>query len=182
MRIAVYCSAAENLPEKWRDNARAIGEWLGRSGAELVYGGVEAGLMKVVSDAALGKGARTVGVVPARRLNMASPHIDVAIRTSDLSERKRIMLNISDAFLALPGGIGTLDEIASTLAHLSFTGRKTPVIICNTDGVFSSLIDLFNSFVSNGLMRDNALDNLHVAEDAADAIRILESLNSTTEI
>lgn len=181
MRIAVYCSAANDLPEKWRDEARALGEWLGRNGAELVYGGVEAGLMKVVSEAALSAGSRIVGVVPARRLNMASPHLSVAIRTSDLSERKRIMLNLADVFVALPGGIGTLDEIASTLAHLSFTGRKAPVIICNTDGVFSGLIEQLDSFTRMGLMRTAALENLCVAGEMSEAISILENLNATTE-
>lgn len=179
MRIAVYCSASDELPEHWREDARTLGRWIGLSGAELIFGGVGCGLMKIVSEAARSAGARTVGVVPARRLDMAAPHMSVAIRTSDLSERKRIILNLADAFVALPGGYGTLDEVASTVAHLCFTGRQAPIVLCNTDDIFTPLVEQYRTFAEKGLMRGTSLENLHVTDNIGEAISVLENLNST---
>lgn len=179
MRIAVYCSASDNLPEQWLEDARTLGRWIGRSGSELIYGGVGCGLMKIVSGAARKAGAHTVGVVPARRLDMADTHLNVRIRTSDLSERKRIILNLADAFVALPGGYGTLDRVASSFAHLCFTGRHAPIVLCNTDGIFSPLVEQYRSFTEKGLMRGSSLEILHVTHNIEETINILENLNPT---
>lgn len=175
MRIAVYCSASANLPRQWKDDARALGRWIGSVGGELVYGGVEAGLMKEVAEAARAAGAATVGVVPSRRLDRADRRLDVMIRTSDLVERKRIMLNLADVFVALPGGYGTLDEVASTFAHQSFTGRQAPVILLNADGIFTHLVEQYRTFAERGLMRGEALNGLRVAQSVEEVIEYLEN-------
>lgn len=179
MRIAVYCSAASELPERWHNDAAALGSWIGRNGDELVYGGVEAGLMKTVANATAAAGGRVTGVVPSRRAHMAGRQLTTHIRTSDLSERKRIMLNLADVFVALPGGYGTLDEVATTFAHLNFTGRRTPVILCNSDGVFTPLLEQFQTMIKLGLMRPEMLRKLLVTDNIDEVIQILDKLKKT---
>ena len=89
------------------------------------------------------------------------------------------MINLADAFIALPGGYGTLVEVASTFAHLWFTGSRAPIVLCNSDGVFSPLVEQYRTFAEKGLMRSSSLENLHVTRDIAEAIRILENIKHT---
>lgn len=159
--IAVFCSAADGLPRQWIETASALGRWIGRHGAVLVYGGVEAGLMKTVAEAAKPAGARIVGIVPARRRTAASPLNDIVIPATDLNNRKAAMSHLSDVFVILPGGYGTLDELMTAFAYINFTDQQSKrIILYNPDGLYDGIIAQLDKFVSAGLMRPRCLDCL----------------------
>lgn len=176
MKIAVYCSAASQLPQEWIDDARTLGTWIGTHNAQLIYGGVEAGLMTVVATAAKEAGGRIVGVVPVRRLDKASPLADIKISAADLCERKSAMQMLADTFVVLPGGYGTLDELISTFAQINFTDRGLPIILCNTDGLFDPVLAQLALFVERGLMDAGCMDVLHVARSIEELTAILDGI------
>ena len=161
-RIAVYCSARENLPQHWTDAAAAVGRWIGDRGATLVYGGVDAGLMTIVANAAKKHGAGVVGVIPARLRGRVCPANDIKLCTGSLDERKRTMDILSDIFVVLPGGYGTLDEFATTFSYLNFTGQSRPIILANLDGIYNPLLAQLEAMLAAGLLDAHALNNLHV--------------------
>lgn len=158
MKIAVYCSGTDNLPERWQQGAALTGTMIGRAGAQLVYGGVDSGLMRIVARAAHDAGAKIIGIVPSRRKELASPLNDIHIPTGDLSDRKGIMQTLADAYVVLPGGYGTIDELMSAFSNINFTGRTTPIVIYNPDGVFDNLLAQLQHTAALGLMRSNCLD------------------------
>lgn len=167
MKIAVYCSSVENLPANWIEGARVTGEWIGSHGAEMVYGGVDAGLMTVSAQACKDAGGKVIGVVPWRRADRASELNDVRVAASDLNERKGCMQLLADAFVVLPGGYGTLDEFASSFAYINFTHhRDKRVILYNPDGLYDAILAQLDTFVSRGLMDADRLDILQVVTEA----------------
>ncbi len=178
--VAVYCSASEGLPEQWMAAAREIGLWIGRSGSTLVYGGVDAGLMRVVAEAVKSCGAgRITGVVPELRSNMASPLNDVSIAVSGLSERKSAMCGMSDVFVVLPGGYGTLDEFFTTLACLRFNGVDSKTIVLyNPDGLYDSLLNQFDTLMRSGLMNSHSLDYVKVVNGTHGLTGCLDNLKT----
>lgn len=174
MKIAVYCSASENLPDTWREAARRLGRWAGSRKASIIYGGVHSGLMKETAVASHAAGAKMVGVVPAGRHDMRSRLNDLNISVGGLSDRKNVMQTLGDAFVILPGGYGTLDEFASVFAYLNFTAQYKPVVLCNFDGIYDPLLAQLNLMVDRGLMTPEKLSVLHVVTSADDMETILE--------
>lgn len=160
MRIVVYCSSVDNLPEQWQQAAAEVGAWTASIGACLVYGGVHSGLMHIAAQAAKDGGGEVVGIVPARRLRHASPLNDIKVPTSDLNDRKGVMQMLGDAFIVLPGGYGTLDEFTTSFSYLNFTRQKRPIIIVNLDGIFDPIMSQFALMVERGLMQEHAMSLL----------------------
>ncbi len=179
MKIAVYCSAAENLPAHWQKGAEIVGNWIGKHNAQLVYGGVNAGLMTVTARACKDAGGTVVGVVPQRRSSQASPLNDVRVPTSDLNDRKGVMQLLADAFIVLPGGYGTLDEFATSFSYINFNlHRDKRIIIYNPDGLYDHLLAQLNKFVELKLMDAERLDILRIATSHEQLIEYLEQINS----
>lgn len=164
MNITVYCSSVDGLPQLWQDGARSVGQWIGAHGAQLVYGGIDSGLMHQVADAARRSGATVVGVVPSRKRGAASALNNVTIATEDLSDRKGTMQVLADVFVVLPGGYGTIDELAGAFSYLNFTQQYRPLIIFNPDGVFDHLLAQLRNSCAQGLMHDGRLDIIHEAK------------------
>ncbi|MBD5182675.1 MAG: TIGR00730 family Rossman fold protein [Bacteroidales bacterium] len=176
LRIAVYCSAREGLPESWKESARRVGQMIGSKGATLVYGGVDAGLMSIVANNVKVAGGRVVGIIPARLRNRYCPANDIQLSTGSLHERKRVMDIMSDLFIVLPGGYGTLDELATTFSYLNFTHQKRPVILLNLDGVYDPLIAQFEVMKSYGLLDAHTLDILHISPDVDHLAGIIDRI------
>lgn len=175
LKIAVYCSASYNLPSEWVEAAAQVGHWIGSAGATLVYGGVDAGLMRVLAQSVkAGTNGRIIGVVPQLRSQMASPLNDVVIPTEGLSDRKANMQQMADVFVVLPGGYGTLDEMISALAYISFNRcDNKSIIIFNPDGLFDHILAQFDTMISRGLMSVSCLECMTVATSVEDIIAIL---------
>lgn len=152
-RIGVFCGAKPARPE-YLELAREFGSWLGRHGIGLVYGGGGTGLMGAVAEAAHVAGSYVTGVMPHHLLGEENPqprHIELyVVRT--MHERKALMYQLSEAFVALPGGMGTLDELmeVSTWAKLGLHSK--PVLVLNHDGFFDGLLSWLGVAVREGMM------------------------------
>lgn len=174
MKIALYCSAKENLPPQWCQCARTLGQWIATENHWLVYGGVDAGLMTIAAQAAAQAHGHIVGVVPRRRADRVCRFNSETIHTADLSERKRIMMLLSDIFVALPGGYGTLDELATTFSHICFTSAIAKhIILVNLDGVFSPLLDQLRLMAKYGLADAKMLKFISVVDSEEQLINEL---------
>lgn len=180
MNIALYCSSAEELPPYWQQAAAAVGQWIGLHGATLVYGGVDAGLMRVAARECKSAGGNVVGIVPQRRNAMASPLNDVRIPASDLNDRKAVMQLLADIFVVLPGGYGTLDEFATSFAYINFTNRTDkPIILFNPDNIYGHLLAQLDEMARHGLMRPQAAEILHTARSIEELTGALDRFYST---
>ena len=162
--VAVYCSAAGALPAQWIETAREVGRIIAEKDAALVYGGVDAGLMREVADSVkLARSGRVIGVVPALRAAMASSQNDDRIDTAGLDDRKAVMQDMADVFVVLPGGYGTLDELTGALAYIRFnhiTDEK--ILLYNPDSLYDHLLAQFETMISRGLMSQDCLDTIEV--------------------
>ena len=173
MEVCVFCSANELAPQ-YVEAAREVGRWIGREGHTLVYGGAALGLMEVVARAAREAGAMVVGVVPAilERTGRASDCSDVRLLCDSLDDRKRLMVERSDLFVALPGGVGTLDEVFTVAAAASIGYHHKRVVLYNVGGFWDSLLALLADLKAKGVMRPGLDRSLPVATSVEELQRI----------
>lgn len=141
-RIAVFCSASQNIDDIYAEKARELGAWMGDNGKCLVYGGSNSGLMEVIAAEAKAHGAMVMGVVPTivEERGKTSDNCDVVFRTDNLSDRKDVMLRESEVAVALPGGVGTLDEIFTVMASATIGYHHKQVILYNINGFWNGVI------------------------------------------
>ncbi|ERJ74924.1 TIGR00730 family Rossman fold protein [Prevotella melaninogenica] len=164
MNIAVFCSANNNIDPDYFRAAEVLGRWIGANGHTLVYGGGNSGLMECIGKAVHEAGGRTVGVIPrimeeGRRV---SDYVDVEIPCEDLSDRKAIMMERSDEFYALPGGIGTIDEVFTVASAATIGYHHKKVTLCNVKGFWDSLITLLNDHQQKGMIRGEYHDYIEI--------------------
>ena len=128
------------------DSARQIGEWIGQTGKTLIYGGASLGLMECVARAVKENGGKVIGVVPTlqEEKNSVSTQPDEIIHTFNLSDRKDIMLQEADVMVALPGGVGTLDEVFHVMAGATIGYHSKQVIFYNVEGFWNGLLDFLS--------------------------------------
>lgn len=141
MKIAVYCSAKDVIPEEFLKLGEALGRWIGENGHTLVYGGATGGLMTRVSNAAKVSGAEVIGVVPERivRSGRKADNCDTLYWVRSMSERKQCMRTMADCFVCLPGSYGTLDEMFDAIASGTVGEHHKPVYIVNYKGFYDGL-------------------------------------------
>jgi uncharacterized protein (TIGR00730 family) len=155
MRVCVFAASSNKIDNQYFTAASKLGSLLAEAGTEVVYGGGGIGLMGSLADAVLENGGKITGVLPSFMKDEGWGHHSVQemILTPDMGERKRRMFAMSDAVIALPGGVGTLEELteAITLKQLSlFNG---PIIILNTLGFYKSLLDFLENMIDNNFLR-----------------------------
>ena len=142
MRIAVYCSAKDAIPEEYLALGDALGRWIGENGHTLVYGGATGGLMTRVSDAAKAAGAHVVGVIPPRIIaaGRQATNCDYLIEVNNMSERKQRMRDEADVSVCLPGSYGTLDEMMDATSSGIIGEHKKLIYVLNYKGFYEPLI------------------------------------------
>ncbi|CAL9537651.1 TIGR00730 family Rossman fold protein [Streptomyces sp. enrichment culture] len=173
MNICVFLSAAD-LDDRYTGPAREFAELLAKGGHTLVWGGSDAGLMKVVADAAQQAGGRLVGVSVEFLAHKARPGCDEMVMTKDLAERKAELLARSDAIVIMVGGTGTLDE-ATEILELKKHGLHTkPVVLLNTAGFYDGLKQQFRRMEAEGFLPLPLADLVFFAEDGVSALAYLE--------
>lgn len=152
--ICIYCASSQNVAEAYFDGARQMGEALARRGHSLVYGGGKVGLMGVLADAVLENGGKVVGVIPEKLVDLELAHEGATelVVTSGMHERKATMAERADAFVALPGGFGTFEEITEVIAHHQLEYHAKPCIILNQNGFFDHLVAMFDHAHSEGFI------------------------------
>jgi len=173
--VCVFCGSAPGTRPEYAQAARQVGAEIGRRGWTLVYGGGHVGLMGIVADAALRSGTRVVGVIPRFLYELEVGHGGLAALeiVATFAERKQRMGELSDAFLSLPGGVGTMDEFFEawswTLAQL----QDKPSGLLNVGGYYDHLVAFLDRAVADGLLLRRGRDALTVS---ADPIALLEAL------
>ena len=154
-RVAVFCGSSNRARPKYFDAARAVGQALAARGIEVVYGGGHVGLMGAVADAALRAGGKVIGVIPEKLQALEVGHTGLTELhiVPGMHPRKALMAELSDAFIALPGGMGTLDEVfeAATWTQLEYQAK--PVGLLNIGGFFDGLVAFLNHSTAEGFMR-----------------------------
>ena len=177
MNICVFCSANQQLDPDFFQLTESFGRWAADNGHTIVFGGNDSGLMHAVSKAAKENGGRVIGVVPhvIEQRGMLSPYLDIHIPTETLSERKDLMMEHSDVFVVLPGGIGTLDEIFTVASAASLGYHHKPTVLYNMKGFWNSLIAMMDDLQTRGVIRGNWQDSIAVANTLDDIQTFLES-------
>lgn len=166
MRIAIYCGSSSGNDPRFSTAAAQLATFLAAQGVGIVYGGGNIGLMGVIADAALAAGGEVIGVIPESLMAKELGHRQVTelIVTQSMHERKQRMVDLSEAFIALPGGYGTLDELFETLTWLQLGFHRKPVGLLNVAGFFDSLLRFLDEVRDRGFLRPLHRDNLLVAE------------------
>lgn len=145
-KIAVFCSASDAIEPVFMEKARELGAWLGQHRKWLVYGGSNTGLMEALARSATENGAMIMGVVPTKleEHGRVSDLLDVTFHSVNLSDRKDIMLQEADVAVALPGGVGTLDEIFHVMASATIGYHEKKVIFYNVNGFWNGILDFLS--------------------------------------
>ena len=158
--ICVYCSAVSGVPEPYKKTAGEIGAALAVRKLKLIFGGGRMGLMGVVADAALAAGGEVVGVMPKALRSREIQHTGVTQLhvVPDMHTRKSMMIELADAFIVLPGGLGTLDEALEALTWKRLRLHQKPIIIFNQDGFWDPLLVLFHHLHDKGLAHPGDLE------------------------
>jgi hypothetical protein len=174
MKICVFCSANQQIDPAFFSMTEELGKWAAKNGHAIVYGGVNQGLMECVGKAAKENGGRTIGVVPTvvEKTGRTSDYVEIEIPCDNLSDRKQLMMDQSDVFIALPGGIGTIDEIFTVASSATIGYHNKPVILYNMKGFWNTLIALLDDLQDKGMIRGNWRDYIKTA----DSIEEIESL------
>lgn len=166
-RICVFAGSGAGNQEAYRKAAQRLGEALAGRGAELVYGGGHTGLMGHLADAALGAGGRVVGIIPEalRRPELAHEGVTRLEVVATMHERKQRMAELADAFIALPGGIGTLEELCEIVTWAQLGLHAKPCGLLNAGAYYDPLIAFLDAMVAEGFLRPGQRDLLHEGED-----------------
>ena len=175
MNITVYLGANEGNDPKLKEAVRELGMWIGKSGNSLVYGGSKCGLMGELAESVLTAGGEATGVEPQFFID-AGYEYDALTRlivTSDMAERKTKMIELGDAFIAFPGGTGTLEEISEVMSKVVPGHTDKPCIIYNLNGYYDHLRALLSEMVSHGLADEKKLGGISFAADLDGIKRIL---------
>lgn len=173
--ICVFCGSGAGASPEFTEAARLVGALLAQKGVGLVYGGGDIGLMGEVARSALAHGGRVTGIIPdflIRREHMPDPAEQgrETIIVSDMHTRKRLMYERADAFLALPGGIGTLEELVEMMTWAQLGRHRKPVLLANINGFWDPLVALLRHMSSAGFIRSGFEVNYLVADNAADIL------------
>ena len=175
MNITVYLGASYGSNPLFADAARELGSWIGRSGNTLVYGGSKTGLMGELATSALDAGAEVIGVEPQFFIDaeVQLPGLTQLIVTQNMAERKQKMIELGEAFVAFPGGTGTLEEIAEVMSLVSLGKLSAPCILYNLDGYYDHLRALLAHMVDEGLSTPERQQGIHFAGSLAEIAEVL---------
>lgn len=170
--ICVYCGSRSGNDAAFTEVARATGQWIGAHGGQLVYGGGRNGLMGVVADAALAAGARVTGIIPASMVEKEWGHTgctDLQV-VDTMHERKRRMAEQADAFVALPGGIGTLEEFFEAWTWRQLGYHDKPVGLLNLNGYYDSLLTFLHGSVAQDFMAPWQMDLIRTGDSVPELL------------
>lgn len=173
--VCVYCGSRTGAEPRYREEASQLGRALAARGVRLVYGGGSIGLMGIAADAALANGGQVTGVIPRFLAGKEIAHAGLTelVVTASMHERKQVMFDRSDAFLALPGGFGTLDEVFEMITWRQLGRHVKPVVLVNTAGYFDHLVAHIERSIAEGFVAPELRALYAVADDVPDALRIL---------
>ena len=177
MNITVYLGANEGNDPRLAQAVRELGRWIGESGNALIYGGSACGLMGELAKSVLGAGGKATGVEPQFFVDQGLLYDDLTelFVTKDMTERKAKMIELGDAFIAFPGGTGTLEEIAEIMSKVSLKQLDAPCILYNLNGYYDSLKALLDHMIAMGLSSHERQQGISFAENLEEIKAILQA-------
>ena len=173
--ISIFCGAHEGKNPKYAQSAKIISEAIAKKGINVVFGGGNVGLMKIISDTALDNGVEVLGISlkSLHALELANPRLNEIVVTDTLLDRKDEFMSRSDAFIVLPGGVGSLDELAEIMASNQLGIINKPVGILNTEGYYDHLLKWFDKAVEEGFISLANLKELLVSDNPEELVELV---------
>lgn len=175
MNITIYLGANLGNHDKFKKAIEELGSLIGTRGDTLIYGGSKSGLMGILADSVLAANGRVIGVEPQMFIDQEYQHESITelIVTKDMPERKAKMIELGDAFIAFPGGTGTLEEITEIMSLVSLKQMDSPCILYNLDGYYDSLKALLNTMIACGFSSESRQEGIYFANNLSDIEKIL---------
>jgi uncharacterized protein (TIGR00730 family) len=175
-RLAVYCGSAPGSTPVFAEATRATAKAMTAAGVDLVYGGGKLGLMGIIADTVLELGGKVYGVIPQALVDVEVAHTQVTelYTVANMHERKAKMTDLADAFLALPGGIGTLDELFEAWSWNALGYHAKPFCLLNVDGFWDGMIEFIEHAYRSGFMSKPRRNHLLVAQSPEEALKLLD--------
>lgn len=175
MNITVYLGANAGNDPKLQEAVEALGKWIGENGHDLIYGGSKCGLMGSIAESVLQNGGKVTGVEPQFFVDSELQHdgLTELIVTKDMTDRKTKMIELGDAFIAFPGGTGTLEEIAEVMSKVSLKHLDAPCILYNLNGYYDGLKALLGHMIEMGLSTKERQEGIYFADTLDEIERIL---------
>jgi hypothetical protein len=173
MNICVFCSSSSAVDDVYFAEAESLGELIGKGGHALIYGGANVGLMDHLANTVLKNGGHVTGIIPRKiqEKQLASVHLNELIITETMDERKALMRDKADAFIALPGGFGTLEETLEALTLKQLDYHRKPIVFANTNGFFNDLFTQFEKSYTEMFARENYRKLYAVVNTASEALQ-----------
>ncbi len=177
LRVCVFCGSRSGEDARWLELAREFGAGAARLGFEIVYGGGGIGMMGALADGTLAAGGQVVGVIPARLMQRELAHRGVQRMevVSDMAVRKQRMIALSHAFVALPGGLGTLDELFEVLTLRQIGAHSKPIVVVDEGGYWQPLLAACESLAAAGFVARRDLDAMQVAAGVPEALAVINA-------
>lgn len=184
MNITVYLGANEGKDPSLKTAVRELGTWIGESGSRLIYGGSKSGLMGELAESVLQAGGEVIGVEPQFFIDMEYQYDEITelIVTKDMTERKMKMIELGDVFIAFPGGIGTLEEIAEVMSKVSLKHLTAPCILYNLNDYYDGLQTLLRHMTEMGLSSPERQEGIYFAKDLSEIREIIKNQRSNVTI
>lgn len=175
MNITVYLGANEGNDPELKEAVRTLGTWIGEHGNDLVYGGSKSGLMGELAESVLEAGGKVTGVEPQFFVDAGFVYDEITelIITKDMTERKAKMIELGDAFIAFPGGTGTLEEITEIMSKVSLKHLEAPCILYNLNGYYDGLKQLLDHMIDMGLSSEEKQKGIYFADSLQKIKQIL---------
>jgi uncharacterized protein (TIGR00730 family) len=174
--ICVFCGSSMGIRPGYRKGAEELGRVLLNRRIQLIYGGANVGLMKILADTVLAGGGEVIGIMPRRLVENEVAHQGLTKMhiVESMSERKSLMVELSDAFIAMPGGFGTFDELAEVITYNQLRLTDKPIGILNIEHYFDQLLSFFQHTVNEGFLRHEHGNNLIVDENPSALLKKME--------
>ena len=175
--ISIFCGAHEGKNPAYARAAKLVAEYIAKKGINVVFGGGNVGLMKIISDTALDNGVKVLGISlkSLHALELANPRLNEIVVSETLLDRKDKFMSRSDAFIVLPGGVGSLDELAEIMASNQLGIINKPVGILNTEGYYNDLLKWFSKAVDEGFISSENLKELLVSDSPEELVEMITS-------
>ena len=173
--ISIFCGAHEGKNPKYAESAKTIAKYIAKKNINIVFGGGNVGLMKIISDTAIDNGVEVLGISlkSLHALELANPRLKEIVVSDTLLNRKHEFISRSDAFIVLPGGVGSLDELAEIMASNQLGIINKPIGILNTDGYYNHLLKWFDKAVDEGFISSANLKELIVSDDPCKLVEMV---------
>ena len=175
-KICIFCGSSMGFDPIYKEKAAELGQVLAENECELLYGGGSVGLMKIVADVMMKRHRKVIGTITQHLLDMrvGHPEIDELIVVETMAERKKILEDMADGFIALPGGIGTMDEFFEAYVLSQLRVFDKPVALFNVNGYYDGLVSFINHIAEEGFMRKEHANNLIVSSDPKELLEKME--------